>query len=899
MVEFSIIIPIYNSEKFLKECLDSVINQKFKDIEIICVDDGSTDKSKEILEEYKKNDNSVKVIEQTHQGQGIARNKGLEIAQGKYINFLDSDDKLSENTLDAVYKFFNKHKDIDIVSIPIVYSDGKDHELNYKFQLNKEIINLDVNSVKNTNQKSSNQSKPIIQTSINSTFIKKEAIKDLKFDTKLVSDEGLIFINKILASQNKIGLVKDGKYYFRKNNENSLTNTANNKKDYYNYRLICFKELINYYIKENDEVAPNVIKSALDDKTNEIPEFIQGAITYSLKDFEKSPDFPKDMNKEEINEFWENLYYILDYIDEDIILNSSIIKKAYLSQFLIYLKNHKEFHIETDDKNNILLKTKNQKINNLKQHKLYFDIVELKDGFLNLSGNIVSSCDSKVITIEAIKKYKGKKEVFKGKYVEYPRTPRKTDRYLGIDWRFNYNFEFKIPISKKGNTKIKFRTVYEENGEKITIKNNLGFRKFAEISAYSHYYIKDSQILLYGDKSFKIIPYKYSKALRLEISAIKKILTSGEKYKFTSIFYRLLYLLSLPIMKKKEIYLFMDRRDNTGDNGEHLFRYATTQNDNIKKYFAVEKTAQTYKNLKNEYGSKILEFGSFKHKFIYMFVDKFMGSQGYKNHINPFADKNLKLFQGISSPPVYFLQHGVGKYNMTNWLRKYDINFSLLLTVSDLDYKGFVENYNYDEEIIQELGFPRYDNLTKENLKKEVVIIPTWRKPLKTADDLLSSEYYSRWNNLLNNQELIDFAKEKDYKIVYKPHPNSMKFLDLFKTDKVVVDTNRRFHDILCESALMITDYSSVPFDFAYLKKPIIYYQYGDDGNFQGEPLIDDDASTFGPIIKDDDELINKIKEYIKNDCKMEEEYKHKVDTFFKYTDKNNSKRVYEWILKH
>lgn len=888
MVKFSIIIPIYNSEKFLKECLDSVINQTFKDIEIICVDDGSTDHSKEILKEYKKNDNRVKVIEQTHQGQGIARNNALEIAQGEYINFLDSDDKLSENTLDSVYKFFNKHENINIVSIPIIYLNGKDHELNYKFQLNKEIINLDANSPHNTNQNySSTQSKPIIQTSINSTFIKKEAIKNLKFNTKLVSDEGLIFINKILLSQNKIGLVKDGKYYFRNNNENSLTNTANNKKDYYNYRLTCFKEFINYSIKENDG------------KNREVPKFIQCAIIYSLKSFEESPDFPKEMNEKEINEFWEDLYYILDYIDENIILNSSIIKKTYLSHFLIYLKNHKEFHIETDDKNNILLKTKNHKINNLKHHKLYFDIIELKDGFLNLSGNIVSSCDSKVISIEAIKKYKGKKEVFKGKYIEYPRTPRKTDRYLGIDWRFNYNFEFKIPISKKGNTKIKFQTVYKKNGEKIIIKNELGFRKFAEISAYSHYYIKDSQILLYGDKSFNIIPYKYIKALRLEISAIKKILTSSEKYKFTSAFYRLLYLLLLPRMKNKEIYLFMDRRDNTGDNGEHLFRYAVEQNDNIKKYFAVEKTAKTYEKLKKEYGNKILEFGSFKHKFIYMFVDKFIGSQGYKNHINPFADKNLKLTQGISSPPVYFLQHGVGKYNMTNWLRKYDINFSLLLTVSDLDQKAFIENYNYDINIIQELGFPRYDNLTKENLKKEIVIIPTWRKPLKTEYDLLSSEYYSRWNNLLNNQKLIDFAKEKGYKIVYKPHPNSMKFLNLFKTEKITVDTNRRFHDILCESALMITDYSSVPFDFAYLKKPIIYYQYGDDGNFQGEPLIDDDASTFGPIIKEEDELINRIMKYIENNCKMEEKYKEKVDKFFKYNDKNNSKRVYDWILQH
>ncbi|WP_296870646.1 CDP-glycerol glycerophosphotransferase family protein, partial [uncultured Methanobrevibacter sp.] len=276
-----------------------------------------------------------------------------------------------------------------------------------------------------------------------------------------------------------------------------------------------------------------------------------------------------------------------------------------------------------------------------------------------------------------------------------------------------------------------------------------------------------------------------------------------------------------------------------------------------------------------------------------------ISSQGYKKHINPFADYNLKLVQGISSPPVYFLQHGVGKYDMRSWLRKYDINFSLILTVSDYDWEAFVRTYNYDEKIIQELGFPRYDNLTNENLKKEIVIIPTWRKDIISEEALLSSEYFKRWNNLLNDKKVIDFANEKGYDIVFKPHPNSMRFLDSFDTENVTVDTERKFHDVLCESSLMITDYSSVNFDFAYLKKPVIYYQYGNDYHFEGDALIDDEVSTFGDIIDDENILSEKIIEYIDNDCKMEDKYISRVLKFFKFNDKNNSKRVYDWILKH
>ena len=88
----SIIIPVYNTEKYLRECLDSVINQTLKDIEIICVDDGSTDSSPAILREYGENDSRVKVFTQEKSNAGAARNVGLSRANGEYLAFLDSDD---------------------------------------------------------------------------------------------------------------------------------------------------------------------------------------------------------------------------------------------------------------------------------------------------------------------------------------------------------------------------------------------------------------------------------------------------------------------------------------------------------------------------------------------------------------------------------------------------------------------------------------------------------------------------------------------------------------------------------------------------------------------------------------------------------------------------------------
>lgn len=88
----SIVIPVYNTEKYLRECLDSLISQTYRELEIICVDDGSTDSSREIICEYRKKDARIHLVTQEHKNAGAARNKGLEVAEGEFIAFLDSDD---------------------------------------------------------------------------------------------------------------------------------------------------------------------------------------------------------------------------------------------------------------------------------------------------------------------------------------------------------------------------------------------------------------------------------------------------------------------------------------------------------------------------------------------------------------------------------------------------------------------------------------------------------------------------------------------------------------------------------------------------------------------------------------------------------------------------------------
>lgn len=103
MTKVSIIVPVYNVEKYLKRCLDSLVNQTLKDIEIICVNDGSTDGSLAILDEYVRNDDRVVVINQENSGQSVARNRGIDVAKGEYLGFVDSDDWVSEDYFEKLH----------------------------------------------------------------------------------------------------------------------------------------------------------------------------------------------------------------------------------------------------------------------------------------------------------------------------------------------------------------------------------------------------------------------------------------------------------------------------------------------------------------------------------------------------------------------------------------------------------------------------------------------------------------------------------------------------------------------------------------------------------------------------------------------------------------------------
>ena len=365
--------------------------------------------------------------------------------------------------------------------------------------------------------------------------------------------------------------------------------------------------------------------------------------------------------------------------------------------------------------------------------------------------------------------------------------------------------------------------------------------------------------------------------------------------------FRIAYMLAYPFLRNKRIWFYMDRPDESDDNGLHLFKYAVKQDDGVKRYFILNRNNDDYDEIK-KFG-KVLPYKSLRHRFLGMFVENIITSHPDNGIIYPFWG-GYPFFAGLLKSNTIFLQHGVLKDNISSWLNRSIINLSFFLVSSAKEYEStFKFPYNYGRNVVQLKGLPRYDSLKNIENKRQIIIMPSWRRDLtdKSYEYILETEYFKRFNSLINNEKLIEKARENNYEIIFRPHPNVYNFIELFeKNDYVIIDYKKsKFQTLFNNGSIMITDYSSVAFDFAYLRKPVLYYQYGNDYHFDiKESYFNYETMGFGELCRDEDELVDIIIEYLENDCAAKEKYSKRVDKFFTFTDKNNCKRVHNAINK-
>ncbi|EOG9177245.1 CDP-glycerol glycerophosphotransferase family protein, partial [Campylobacter coli] len=357
-------------------------------------------------------------------------------------------------------------------------------------------------------------------------------------------------------------------------------------------------------------------------------------------------------------------------------------------------------------------------------------------------------------------------------------------------------------------------------------------------------------------------------------------------------------------LPKSNIWLLMDKDYEADDNAEHLYRYIMQNHPEQKIVFALRKESLDWERLEKE-GFNLVEFGSLEFERIIKKASKVISSH---------ADGYLTRYI-TSKQQFIFIQHGVIPNDLSKWLNSKKID--LFVTSTKAEYKSIANDYNrykFGKKEVALIGLARHDALLKNNQcnARQIVIMPTWRANIVGValgsskrglqSDFTQSEYFKKWNLLLNSNILQKLCEKYDYTVVFNPHRNIIPYLKEFNIPSYIkiASQNESLQKLFCNSSLMITDYSSVAFEMAYLNKPVLYYQFDHEEFFSSHTLqkgyFDYEKDGFGPVVEDEESLLKELENLLQNDCNPFGIYKDNIDLTFAFKDGKCCERIYKVI---
>lgn len=346
---------------------------------------------------------------------------------------------------------------------------------------------------------------------------------------------------------------------------------------------------------------------------------------------------------------------------------------------------------------------------------------------------------------------------------------------------------------------------------------------------------------------------------------------------------------------KKHMWLICEREDMARDNGLAFFEYMQKEHPELKTYYAIDKKNPDYKYVK-KFEPNIVKWASLKHYFLYMSATRNISSHKEGNP-NQTLFTILHLYLNLYNNRV-FLQHGILKDDAPMFYYK-NTKFKLFICGAKPEYDYISKHYGYPEGRVVYTGLARYDKLSNDKTDKSIIaFIPTWRRWLN-GGNIENSDYKKNILKLLNDDKLELYLKNSKKYLYFYPHASVQDYFNKSEISnpyvKILKKKDIEIHKLIMTASALITDYSSLFFDFAYLRKPVYYYQpdYADfrkrHGFKEGYFLYDRDG--FGPVISDAGTLIATIGNPC-NDAKFSKNRKR----FFLYDDSENCNRIFEAI---
>lgn len=821
--QFTIICAVYNVEDYLDDFFSSVVNQRLDfetNINIILVDDGSPDGSRNVIKKWiKKYPANISYVRKKNGGQASARNLGLKLVKTEWVTFIDPDDFIDVNYFYLLDAQLNGNE-ADVSAFVTKFKLYKE-----KFGSYHDGFQTDYCFTKPVRELSATDLEDCVQFSSSSSVYKAAIIKDhdLSFDERLTASfEDTKFFYQYISSLSggKILYLKDSIYYYRlRANESSSSNSQWTKKaKYLEFFSSGLLEVIDIFKRKHGVV----------------PVFVQRLVLFSVIPYLQVASINKNritsvLDAGEIAELKLSIRECLDHVDDD------VLEAFYNSPGNYYWISAIFNHFKGSEP-----KVKKAYVNKVdiseKKINLRFYGVKNKTEFkLFVNGSLVNPVSERVIA------------------------------HLMFDEEMIH--EFNVCYQVGFSEAIKF----EMNGESVSL-----FSDFKKISS--------------EDKDFY----------------------SGYISRYQSL---------------SDTAVFVDSGEKADDNAEHLYRswlIRSRKKINLECFYLLDASSSHWERLVAE-GFNLLDINSVK-AINLIKKSKYIFSSYLPGHLNSWAAHHNFKFQKF-----IFLQHGVVTSNLSKpFNASYSQIHKMVISTSFEKQEILSDKYNYifhSNDLIYS-GIPRLDTLfdSAKSMKskskvKRVLVCPTWRSKLSGLDfgnerhreEFVKSDYVVKWLEFLGSKTLSTLLENEGLELVFCPHLNMRLliederlhpyFLDrLSKNIKVVNPRQINYQELFLSSDLLVTDYSSLHFDFSFLNKPVIYYQFDNDVFYGGthsykKGIFNFDRDGFGPVVDDSKNLIDLVDRYSSSNNNIFKRYKNRSRNIFLCDRGGSAPRIYSQIF--
>lgn len=865
-IKVSVIIPVYNVEEYLRQCLDSVVAQTInkEEIEVLMINDGSTDSSVDICSEYSDKYPYFKLYNQKNGGSARARNLGLEIACGKYIAYLDSDDRFSPDVLKSTADFFDAHYDeIDILTykiVPIQKGVRKKTHYRYNIMMGTGVYDL-----------TENGNIYISQTNMN-IVVKNKGDENVLFDTtQNFRHEDMMYCTEILRDKKRIGFVASCEYLYERNPQSVVSN---------------------FYSATIFDIATTKWEELFDSFEGELPEYIQALFVNDIQWKMKSDILlPYHLEGDDYDRGVGRLRELLRRVDNKVLLNHPECAEMNKYYFLT-MKYNGELEAQIDGTLRLLHGDEvlyESDCVNLVLTRLRADGDNLEVcGYL--SSPVFRYCEKPDLIIRRQSKLINV-ELFDSSWC-YNDARVKNNQAWGFRYVFDIGRDFSFAF------KVEF-------GERSFNVNLLpGEWTIFDRKSGRNEYVLDARKYRLTESRLVIRKARKSDERLYKIKQLLKYLKTDRKA-------FLVRFLNLIMPKKQPIWLYNDCKVVGKDNAYYQFKHDFYKDDGVKRYYVVNGDLEVAKAAFEplERGS-LIKFRSAKHKLLYLKADRIITAFVEKINYVPFFDDVYKYYMDLFKGRVVYLQHGVLHAHLP-WKYAYDrLDISYEVISTKYEEKNFTENYCFPKESLIKSKMPRFDYIDCEAQPdgNRILLAPSWRKYLismkgdgswlSTEDKFLNSDYFNKTQDFLNSTQLSELLEENNWYLDFKPHPIFTLYNKLYTITnprvRLAEETNQADYKVL------MTDYSSFVFDFVYLERSIIYfmpdYKQFKSGMNDYRELDIPFENGFGELTQNTDEAVEALKRIIKNDGKPIPPFDERTKGFFFNKDKDCCEKIYNAI---